>query len=138
MVFLQHQRIKQRQSVIDAAANGHRVFLCHAQPRQGLAGVQNPGAGTAHGIHILRSDSGSARQGLQEVERGALGADQGAAAAVQRGDERAFGQPCAFVAVPINAHSGVEGAMGGVKPRPPRQHARFLAQQIRLLRAIVQ
>jgi len=42
VLFDQH-RVKQTQPMVFAAAGGDRVFLRHAQARQGLAGVDNAG-----------------------------------------------------------------------------------------------
>jgi hypothetical protein len=59
VVFLDQDAVVQADALIVAAAHGHRVFLRQAQAGQGLAGVQDAGAGTSYHIHITAGLGGN-------------------------------------------------------------------------------
>ena len=130
VVFLEHHRVVQAEAVVAAAAGAHRVLLRQAQAGQGLAGIQDHGAGAAHRFDMGGGGGGGARQGLQEVERAALGADQGAAAAFQQGQHGAGGHALAFGHLPVDLHPRIQFTVAGVEPGPAGDHRVLLAQQV--------
>jgi hypothetical protein len=130
VIFLQHYCVVETNAVIGSAAHAHRVFLRQPQPGYGLAGVEDLRAGAAHRVGVACGHGGGAAQGLQEIQRGALGADQRTAASGERGDHGAFGDAVAFGDAPVDTHAGIERTMAGVEPRTPADHRVFLAQQI--------
>ncbi|MDR6137000.1 hypothetical protein QE438_000304 [Pseudoxanthomonas sp. SORGH_AS 997] len=130
MVFLEHHHVEQADAVVVAAAAAHGVLLRQAQARDRLARIQDARAGAAHGRDEGRGDRGRAAQGLQEVERGALGADQRARAPAQGGQHGAGGHALAFGHAPVDGDLRIELAMAGVEPRSPADHRLLLAQQI--------
>ena len=88
-------------------AAGDRVFLGGAQPRQGLAGVEQPGAGVGDMIDIVLDRGRGAGQQLDKVEGGAFTGQQGAG----RPRELAYksvpgGQQIAVVDQPVDGHGG--------------------------------
>ncbi|MNF09323.1 hypothetical protein D3C80_2099580 [compost metagenome] len=58
--------------MVVAAAAGHRILLRQAQPRQGLAGVQQLDLGVGDEVGQELRAGGYPREQLQEVQRAAL------------------------------------------------------------------
>ena len=50
MVFFDQEGVEQPDPMVVATATMHRVFLCYAQPRDGLARVQQLYIGTLHQV----------------------------------------------------------------------------------------
>ena len=62
--------------MIVAPADAHRILLRRAQPRDGLAGVEQPASRAFDPLDIGMGGRRGARQQLQEVERGAFAGQQ--------------------------------------------------------------
>ena len=83
------------------AADAHRVLLCLAQAGQGLAGVEHDAAArvgrhAGDGLDVLPRHAGHGRQHLQEIQRRALGAEQGARIALDPANQRTRGDGLAL------------------------------------------
>ena len=78
VVVLDQNRVVETEAVIEAAAATHRIFLQRAQPRRGLAGAANPRACVSDQLYEGRRLGRDAGQVAEEIERGALGGEQGA------------------------------------------------------------
>ena len=82
VIFLDQDGVKKPDSMVAAAAAEHGVFLRQAQSGQGLARVENPGAGTFYGVHVAPCPRRGPGQRLQEIQRCALAAEQRAGRAL--------------------------------------------------------
>jgi hypothetical protein len=116
VVFLDQDAVVEADAVVGAAADAHRVFLRQAQAGQGLAGVDDLGAGAGHGLHVGGGHGGGAGQQLHEVEAGALGGEQGAGRGVDFTEQLAGLDALAVAGVPDHRGVGLEGHEGGVEP----------------------
>ena len=76
VVILDQQTVVERQTVVDATAGSHRIFLEDAEGRCGLAGIKDR-CPTIRRVNEASRQRGRAGHPLQEVERGALGGQQG-------------------------------------------------------------
>src|SRR5687767_13775105 len=72
VVLLHEDRVVEAVSVADPAAPAHRRLLQLAQPRRGLARVENARARALDRPHVTRGERRHAREVRQEVERDAL------------------------------------------------------------------
>ncbi len=122
VVFLDQDAVVEADAVVGAAADADRVFLCQPQAGQGLAGVDDLGAGAGHGVDIAAGEGGGAREQLQEVERGAFGGEQRARA----GDDVAEGlaglDTIAILGMPEDGGGRVERLERRVEPVGAAQH----------------
>ena len=76
VVLLDQERVVQAEAVIVTAAAAYRVLLRAAQSGNGLAGIQYPRGQTLQPAGVSVRLGRGAGQRLQEVERGALAAQQ--------------------------------------------------------------
>ena len=113
--------------MIVAAAAAHRVLLRAAQPREGLAGIENAAAGAGDGVHETPRDGGGGREQLQEIERGALAREYRPRGPGDLAKRLSGGDALAVARAPGEAHLRVETAEGLLRPRPPAEH-RLLAR----------
>ncbi len=74
VVVLRHDRVGERPAVVAAAAVAHGLPLEAAQPRRGLARVDDARACARRRGHVGRRERGDARHALQQVQADALGA----------------------------------------------------------------
>ena len=81
VVFDQH-RVVEAEAVIVAAAAAYGVFLHRPQPRRGLARTDDARLGVGDPLDELRGGGGDAGHVADEVERGALGAEDRARVAL--------------------------------------------------------
>ena len=88
VIVLEHDAIVEPQPVVHAPAAANRVLLEHAQPRRGLAGVENLHPVRPDLLHKGARQGGDARHPLQEVERRALGREYRAGRTVQFTENR--------------------------------------------------
>ena len=106
-------------------------FCARRRPGNGLARVEDRAPGAAHGGDVVGGDGGGARQGLQEIERGAFGADQRAGASLPASPARCPARTRSPSATCQSMRDvRIERAMAGIEPRPPADHRGFLAQQV--------
>ena len=75
VVVLDHRDVVQAHALVGAAAAAHGVLLQGAQPRRGLAGVEDHRAGALEGVGPAAGVRGDAGEPAEQVQQGAL-ADQ--------------------------------------------------------------
>jgi len=130
VIFLDQHQVVESHAVIAAATASHRVLLCATQPRQGLAGVEDPTAGSRHRAHVMLSRGGRGREQLQEVERRALPGEQRTRRAAQLTQDIAGCDRGALGMLPADPHAGIELQEGLLEPGRAAQD-RVLAAQHR-------
>ena len=108
VVVLDQDRVIEAEAVIDPAAATHRVFLQRAQAGRGLAGIDDPRARAFHGVHIGPGQGGDARQTAHQVQRHALGAQQGASIGVDPGEPGPGADLSAVLGHRLEVGGGVE------------------------------
>ncbi len=131
MVFLDQDRVVQADAVIDAAAAAHRVFLRETQARQRLAGVEDLRVCAGDRIDVTARNRRGSGKRLQEVQRAALAADQGARTALDVAQHRIGRNAIAIGARPFNAHLRIAFAETRSSPRDAHNHRRFPADDAR-------
>ena len=89
MVVLDQCGVRQRQPVVAAATGAHRVLLQGPQAGGGLAGVAYDGPGALDGVGPAAGQRGDPGQVTQQVQRAALGGQQGTDLAAGRQDRLA-------------------------------------------------
>src|SRR6185369_511844 len=109
----------------------HGVLLRQAQPGHRLARVEDGAAarvrrGSRDGIDVLAREGRGGREELQEIERGALGREQGTCAAVDLAHRVALAHARTFGVTPVDRRAWIERVHAGVEPFTTAQH-RFLA-----------
>ena len=97
VVVLDHRHVAQREPVVDAPAAPDGVLLQGTQARQGLAGVQHPGAGALERVDPASGGRGDAGEVAGQVEGGALGGEQPAGGARDPHHHVARGHPAPLV-----------------------------------------
>ncbi len=130
VVFFDQHRVVQTQAVVAATAHAHRVFLRQPQARQGFAGVHDLRPRACHALHVARGLGGHGAQGLQKVERGALGAQQGARLAFDAQHHLVGGAALALGHQPVQLRLGVERLHGRLHPRRAAKHGGLARQQV--------
>ncbi|MNF45227.1 hypothetical protein D3C84_263550 [compost metagenome] len=125
VVFLDQEGIVEADAVVVAAAAGHGVFLRQAQAGQGLAGVEQFHLGAFDQLDIVADTGGDAGQALEEVQRAALAAEQGAGRAFEVEERLVRFGALAVLNVPFNLHSWVELAEHFVHPGGAADDGRF-------------
>jgi len=98
MVFLDHRGIVQAEPVVAAGAGTDRVLLRVTQTRQRFAGIEHACAGALQRCDICRCRGRGGGQGLQEIERAALGAQQCPQIGLHRANGVSGSEPLALVA----------------------------------------
>ncbi|MCY1412629.1 hypothetical protein D9M71_280410 [compost metagenome] len=125
VVFLDEEGIVEADAVVVAAAAGHGVFLRQAQAGQGLAGVEEFHLGAFHQFHVVADAGGDARQALEEVQRAALAAEQGAGRAFEVEEGLVGLGAIAVLHLPFHLHARVELAEYLVHPGRAADDGRF-------------
>ncbi len=125
MVFLDQDAVVQPHALVLSATGPHRVFLGDAQAGQGFARIEDGGVGTAHGVDIRARCRRDSRQGLQKVQRRALGGEQGAGMAADFHQHVIGGDGIALADPPVGHAVRVERAETGVEPGPAGDHGRL-------------
>ena len=128
MVFFDQHRVEQADAVVGAATSAHRIFLCHAQTRQGFARVHNLGAVAGHlghGGHKLRGAGGHGAEQLQKIQGGALGGEQGAGMGLYLQHHRVSLRLTALGHVPAYLCIGVQRGKGFGDPIASGNHRRL-------------
>ena len=69
VVLLDQDSVEEPDAVIPAAADAHRIFLRRAQPREGLAGIEQPASRALDPLGVGMGGGRRAGQKLQEIER---------------------------------------------------------------------
>ncbi len=125
VVFLDQDAVVQPHALVLSATGPHRVFLGDAQAGQGFARIEDGGVGTAHGVDIRARCRRDSRQGLQKVQRRALGGEQGAGMAADFHQHVIGGDGIALADPPVGHAVRVERAETGVEPGPAGDHGRL-------------
>ena len=68
VVVLDENGVEEAEAVVDAAAQGDGVFVQRAKTRDGLAGVEDGGAGSGDRVDECAGERGDAAEALEEVE----------------------------------------------------------------------
>ena len=125
MVFLDQDRIVETHAVIAASAAAHRVLLRRAQARNGLAGVEQGDGQAGDALAVALCGGCRARQCLQEIERRAFAAEQGAHRALDGAEGFARHHRFPVLPVPLDGDRRIEGAEGHVEPGRAADHGGF-------------
>ena len=64
--------VEEAEAVVDAAAHGDGVFVQGTEAGDGLAGVEDAGAGSGDRVDECAGERGDAAEALEEVEGGAF------------------------------------------------------------------
>ena len=111
--------------MIAAATGTHRVFLRDAQAGQGLAGIDHLRPGAGDGVGVDTGLAGHRREQLQEIQRAALGGQQGAGIAFDFAEQLIGDDPVAVGDMPGDVSAGVEAGNAFVKPGRAAKYACF-------------
>ena len=125
VVFLDEDLVEQSHAMVVGAAAAHGVLLRGAQPRHGLARIEDAAAGAGHRLDVGARGGRRTTEQLQEVERGALTTQHRARRPCDLEDDRTGAQRLAIGGVPAELHGGVEAAEGLIDPGDPAQHGRL-------------
>ncbi len=109
--------------MVGPTAGAHRGLLEGPQPRDRLAGVPHQHVG-ADGLDEATGEGGHPRQVAGEVQRRALGGEDGGKRARHPGGHRAGRQVGAVGEQPLDAHRLVDLGEGLVHTGPPGEDAR--------------
>ncbi len=108
VVFLDQEGVPQAQPVVVAAACRDGIFLGDAQAGQGFAGIEQPHFGVRDPVGVMARGGCRPGKRLQEIERGALAAQQGARWALNPEQHAAGTNPVAFTYSPRQRYAPVE------------------------------
>ena len=125
MCFPDQDAVVEADTVVDSAARQHRVLLCQTQAGQGLAGVDNAGFGAGDRIDIASRHRRGAGQKLEEIERRALGGQQGPRAGDHVAQHLAGFDPIAILGVPQYGARGFHRREGRLEPGGAAQDGGF-------------
>src|SRR5574338_1569913 len=125
VVLLDQHTVIETDTVVDAATDGHRVFLSQAKTRQGLAGIHDMCAGAGHGVHKAARHRGRAGKELEEVEGRPLGGQQGPGTGHHVAQGLTGLDQVPILDVPQHRGGGVQGLEGGVEPGGPAYDSEF-------------
>ena len=128
VVFLDQDGIEQTHAMVHTTADTHCVFLCTAEPRHGLARVEDAGAGCAQGSDIATGKRGSTRQGLQKIKCAAFASDDGARRTMQATHHIVRLEIGAFGVVPVHSDRCINVPEHAVEPWRTGQHRRLSTQ----------
>ncbi len=135
VVVLDQHAVVEAEAMVAAAAAAHRVLLEGAQPGGGLAGADDARGVRPDRRHQLAGGGGDAGEAAEEVERRALGREEGAGGSAHHRQDLAGDGVAAVGEVDLDRAAGVEQAEGGERrlqpgdpTRRPRHHARLGAE----------
>ena len=121
----------ERHALVLATAHAHGIFLRLAQAGNGLAGIEHGAAFFGHAgnrIHIAAREGRRTTEQLQEVERRALGCEDGARLAADVADIGIGSHQFAFLVMPFQLQVGIDTAHAALEPGTAAQHG-LLAHQ---------
>jgi hypothetical protein len=125
VVFLDQDPVIKTQSMVGAAAASDRVFLSQAQPRKGLACIDDARLRAVHGVDVEARDGGGGRKQLQEIECGTLGGQQGARVGFDLAQGLASSNRLSIAYLPADHGFRIKLAEAGVEPRGAPRVRRF-------------
>src|SRR3989338_8433635 len=128
VVFFDEPGVKQAEAVVRAAADAHGVALEQAQAGSGLAGVAQLRFRSLQAGDVAAGEGGDAAQALQEVERGALAAQERAGVAPHLG-QHAAAHELAFFDQGAEAQLRVEQLEQPLHHRQARHHHHLLGEE---------
>ena len=127
VVLLHEHAVEEPEAVVHRSAGEDRVLLEHAQPGRGLPGVEDVDAGPFDRLHEGAGHGGDPGEVLEEIERHALGGENGARGSLERGERRVERDRASIGARPRDLHLRIQLAEGqhgdaapGEDPLAPR------------------
>ena len=108
MVVLGQHAVVEAEAVVGAAAGADGEALEFAESGSGLAGVEDDGACSSHGVDEVTGQGGDAAETLEEIERGAFGGEKGAGGAGGGEDEVTGSEDVAVVFAEGNFDGGID------------------------------
>src|ERR1700732_2056274 len=118
VVFLDEHAVIETEAMVVAAAAAHGILLRGAQPREGLARVEDAAGRTLDRIGAAPRGGSRAGEQLQEVERGALSAQHRPRGTGDRKDLLSGGDALAVGRIPAELHTRIEAPGGLLRPSP--------------------
>lgn len=108
MVVLDQHAVVEPHAVILGSSHSRRIFAEKAQPRHGLAGIEQDCTRPGNGIDVAARKGGDPRKMLQRVECRPFGGEHGAGIALEHHQGRARFDPVAVVDALVDTHFAVE------------------------------
>ena len=125
VVVFDQDRVIEAEAVVEAAAAQDGIFLEGAEAGRRFAGADDAGFGVGDGCDIARCQRGDAGKATEEIQRDALGGEEGAGGAFNGRKDRAGGDGCTIRDAGFKTQGWIEQAEGGFREIKPRDNARL-------------
>src|SRR3989338_4264475 len=126
MVRLDQNSLSEVGTVVPPSPGAHCVLLESAQPWEGLTGVEDARAGGPGALDVAVRERGDAAERAQEVERGALGGEDGASSALNGKNRVATLHAGAILAFEHTAQRTIKRLKAAHSHGPAGENARSL------------